>query len=53
MNPRKFAKVAAIAILIAGVLPAVGGCAALNSKLTNQPSRILTPAELPQIYRNY
>lgn len=53
MNPRKFAKVAAIAILIAGVLPAVGGCAALNSKLTNQPSRILTPDELPQIYRNY
>lgn len=53
MTPRKFAKAAAIAVLIAGVLPAISGCAALDKKLTSQPSRILTPAELPQIYRNY
>lgn len=53
MKPRKFAWTLAIIVLFAGVLPALGGCAALSSKLTNQPQRMPTPDELPQIYRNY
>lgn len=53
MNPRKLASMLAIVVLFAGVLPALSGCAALTGKLTNQPQRMLTPDELPQIYRNY
>src|SRR5690606_32616413 len=53
MKPRKLASLLAIVVLFAGVLPATSGCAALTSQLTNQPQRMLTPDQLPQIYRNY
>lgn len=53
MNLKRSATVIAIAILFTGVLPAISGCAGMTFELTNQPQRMPTPDQLPQIYRNY
>lgn len=53
MNLKRSASLIVVALVLGGVLPALGGCAGLNIKLTNQPQRMPTPDELPQIYRNY
>lgn len=49
MKPKKLLSIVALGILSAAVLASVAGCAGL----TNQPKRMPTPDELPQIYRNY
>jgi len=53
MNLKRSASAIAIAIVFAGVLPAIGGCAGMTFELTNQPLPMPTPDQLPQIYRNY
>ncbi len=53
MNLKRSAFVIGIAILFTGVLPAISGCAGMTFELSNQPARMPTPDQLPQIYRNY
>ncbi len=57
MNLKRAVRVVAMSILLAGMLPAIGGCADMTfrfaNRLSNQPERMPAPDELPQMYRNY
>ncbi|MCD6733685.1 MAG: hypothetical protein LT103_08835 [Burkholderiaceae bacterium] len=57
MNLKRAVSVFALSALLAGLLPAIGGCADMQFKFANrlsdQPTRTPAPDELPQIYRNY
>ena len=57
MNLKRTVSVLAMFVLLAGLLPALGGCADMQFKFANrlsdQPTRTPAPDELPQIYRNY
>ncbi len=57
MNLKRAVSVFALSALLAGLLPAIGGCADMQFKFANrlsdQPTRTPAPDELPQMYRNY